>query len=137
MPGSDYYYPLYKAKRDEAKAHSKNAAALQKVVDALANDFYDDIRNVNNELDDLVEDLKQAVRHNAVFTREAGNFIGRKEKGTGADRQLSAASGSLQDEIGLIRGKCSRAEADRDNYYRQYEEKKREEQQALLDLLFG
>ena len=77
---SKYYYEKYKSKKSSVKTYEKNISALQKIRSALTDNMYDEIRNVNNELDALMEDLKKAVRHNATFTNRANAFGTEKRK---------------------------------------------------------
>ena len=94
---SKYYYERYKSKKSSVKTYEKNISALQKIRSALTDNLYDEIRNVNNELDALMEDLKKAVRHNATFTNRANAFGTEKEKAVTADETyLSVCENSMR-----------------------------------------
>jgi archaellum component FlaC len=89
--------------------------------------MYDEIRNVNNELDALKDDLKKGVRHNSAFTRSANDLMNQKEKAVTADGKLSVCVSELNEEIKSLKTKKSKAETDRDYNKRKCKEKLEEE----------
>lgn len=96
----------------------------------------DEIRAINNELDDLKSDLNKSIRHNSKFTSRANAVTTEKEKTVTADPNLSVAVRELEEEIARINGLRNTAINDRDYYYREYKEKKEQERQELLDKIF-
>lgn len=136
MASSSYYYNLYKQKKNAVKSYDGDLKDLQKALDNLTDTMYDEIRAVNNELDDLKSDLNKAIRHNAKFTSRANAVTSEKEKAVTADPHLSVAVRELEEEISRLSGLRTTAINDRDYYYRKYEEKKEEERRELLDKIF-
>ena len=124
---SKYYYDKYKDKKAAVKTYEKNIGKLQDIKNALTDTMYDEIRNVNNELDALVEDLKKGVRHNSTFTNRANDFSSQKEKAVTADNKLSTTVSELEEEINSLTTKKNRAVTDRDTYKRKCKEKLEEE----------
>lgn len=53
MPSSKYYNQKYKQYKEEAKNLGKNETALNKILSNLRDTFDDEVRNVNNEYEDL------------------------------------------------------------------------------------
>ena len=53
MASSSYYYNLYKQKKNAVKSYDGDLKDLQKALDNLTDTMYDEIRNINNELEDL------------------------------------------------------------------------------------
>lgn len=137
MADSGYYKDLYQKKRKEVNSLEDDIKDVQKIRDRLNDDFYDEIRNVNNELDALKEDMKKAVRHNSVFTGQANSLGNEKEKAVTADPLLSNAIQELNEEISRLDAKKNQAVIDRDHYKRLYEQKKDEERQEFWDKITG
>lgn len=77
---SSYWYNLYKGKRDLVKKYEVRIKELKTVLSNLQDNLWDEIRAVNNEIDDLKEDLNKGVRHNARFTSRANSLGSEKEK---------------------------------------------------------
>ncbi len=136
MASSSYYYNLYTQQKNKVNSYNANLKALRKVLSNLTDTMSDEIRAVNNELDDLTSELKKGVRHNSRFTSRADAFATEKEKAVTADSLLRVAVQGLQDEISRINGLVNQSIANRDQYYQQYKNKKEEERAALLDLIF-
>ena len=136
MASSSYYYNLYTQKRNSVNSYDANLKELRKALSNLTDTMSDEIRAVNNELDDLKSDLNKGIRHNSSFTSRANAFSAEKEKAVTADPFLGAAARELQDEISRINGLRNQAVTDRDRYYQQYRDKKDEERKALLDKIF-
>ena len=136
MASSSYYYNLYKQKKNATKSYDDDLKVLNKALSNLTDTMYDEIRDINNELEDLKSDLNKSVRHNSVFTSRANEVTFEKEKTVTADPYLSVAVSSLEDEIARINGLNSSAVSDREYYYRKYKEKKAEERQELLNKIF-
>ncbi len=109
---------------------------LQKALDNLTDTMNDEIRAINNELEDLKSDLNKSVRHNSKFTSRVNAVTAEKEKTVTADPHLSIAVRELQEEISRINGLRSQAITDRDYYYQKYKDKKEEERRELLDKIF-
>lgn len=136
MASSSYYYNLYTQKKNAVKTYDANLKDLRKALSNLTDTMSDEIRAVNNELDDLKSDLNKGVRHNSSFTSRANAFSAEKEKAVTADSFLSVAVRDLQDEISRVNGLRNQSVTDRDRYYQQYKDKKDEERKALLDKIF-
>ena len=85
--------------------------------------------------DDLKEDLKDSVRHNAVFTSCANSVTAEKEKAVTADPYLRVAVNELEDEISRVTGLKNSAVSERDYYRRRYEEEKEKERRELIEKL--
>lgn len=127
MADSKYYYKLYKEEKSKVKNYEDYIDDLDKIRSNLTDDMYDEIRNVNNELDDLMEDLKNGVRYDPIYTQNANNFGNKKEKTTSADGQLSTAINEINEEISSLNGKKNTAVQNRDYYKRKCKEKLEEE----------
>lgn len=136
MAGSSYYYNLYKQKKSAVKSYDGDLKDLQKALDNLTDTMNDEIRAINNELEDLKSDLNKSVRHNSKFTSRANAVTAEKEKTVTADPHLSIAVRELQEEISRINRLRSQAITDRDYYYQKYKDKKEEERRELLDKIF-
>lgn len=136
MASSGYYYNLYKQKKNVAKSYEDDISDLRKALNNLTDTMNDEIRAVNNELEDLKSDLNKAVRHNAKFTSRANAVTSEKEKAVTADPNLSVAVRELEEEISRLNGLKTTAINDRDYYYRKYKEKKEEERRELLNKIF-
>lgn len=132
MASSSYYYNLYKQKRNEANKYEDDLRDLRKILNKLTGSMGDEIRAVNNELDDLKEDLKDSVRHNDKFSQSVRSISSEKEKAVTKDRYLRVAVNELEDEISRVTGLKNQAVKDRDYYKRKYEEEKAEERRELL-----
>lgn len=136
MASSSYYYNLYKQKKSAVKSYDGDLKDLQKALDNLTDTMNDEIRAINNELEDLKSDLNKSVRHNSKFTSRANAVTAEKEKTVTADPHLSIAARELQEEISRINRLRSQAITDRDYYYQKYKDKKEEERRELLDKIF-
>lgn len=135
MASSSYYYNLYKQKKSAVKSYD-DIGDLRKALNNLTDTMNDEIRAVNNELEDLKSDLNKAIRHNAKFTSRANAVTSEKEKAVTADPNLSVVVRELEEEISRLSGLRTTAINDRDYYYRKYKEKKEEERRELLDKIF-
>ena len=135
MASSSYWYNLYKNRRDLVKKYEKCIAELNKVLSNLQDNLWDEIRNVNNEIDDLKEDLNKAIRHNSKFTSRANSLGSEKEKAASADTALRTTINELDNEISRLNSLKNTAISERDDYYRKYETAKEEERQERLDAL--
>ena len=80
MASSSYYYNLYKQKKNAVKSYDGDLKDLQKSLDNLTDTMSDEIRAINNELEDLKSDLNKSVRHNSKFTSRANAVTAEKEK---------------------------------------------------------
>lgn len=136
MASSSYYYNLYKQKKSAVKSYDGDLKDLQKALDNLTDTMNDEIRAINNELEDLKSDLNKSVRHNSKFTSRANAVTAEKEKTVTADPHLSIAVREIQEEISRINRLRSQAITDRDYYYQKYKDKKEEERRELLDKIF-
>ncbi|GKU27254.1 hypothetical protein CFOLD11_40810 [Clostridium folliculivorans] len=130
MASSSYYYSKYKEKKNEVDDYEDNLKDLHRILDNLNYDLGDEISYVNNELDALVNNLNDAVRHNSSFTTKANDFVMKKAKSVDADSQLGASKYALEEEISRINNLRNQAISDRDYYYKKYVEKKAEERAA-------
>ena len=137
MADSGYYWNLYWKKRKEVESLKDDIKDIEKIRDSLTDDFYDEIRNVNNELDAMKEDMKKAVRHNATFTAQANGLGNEKEKAVTADSLLGTTIQELNEEISRLTTKKKQVEANRDHYYNEYKQKKEEEKQEFWNKVTG
>ncbi len=124
---SKYYYDRYRNKKSEAKRYKGDKEDLEKIHNSLTNDMYDEIGNINGELEALMEDLGASVRHNATFTRETSEFGTKKEKTVTADAHLAVTVRELEEEVQALSRKYNQAVSDRDYYKRKCKEKLEEE----------
>lgn len=136
MPNSKYYNQKYKQYKEEAKNLGKNESTLSKVLSNLRDTFDDEVRNVNNEYEDLKSDLKKAIRHDSTFTVAADGLPAKKEKRTSSDSKLSSAITSLENELRSVQQKKKTAETNRDTNKTNYDNKKREEREAFWNSIF-
>lgn len=136
MANSSYYYNLYKQKRNAVKSYDDDIDDLRKALSNLTDTMNDEIRAVNNELEDLKADLNKSIRHNSKFTSRANAVTSEKEKAVTADPNLSAAIRELEEEITRLNGLRTTAINDREYYYQKYKGKKEEERLELLDKIF-
>lgn len=135
MANSSYYYNLYKQYRSKAASMQKNINSLIKIRNAIAGDYYDEQRNVNQELNDLKEDLQNAVRHDASWTTIASQCESYKEKASTADGNLDSSLDSLEAEISTLNTQKRMAESDRDQAYRDYQDERDNERREMLEKL--
>lgn len=136
MPNSKYYKQKYKQYKTEAKSLKNNESSLNKILANLRDTFDDEVRNVNNEYEELKSDLKKAVRHDSTFTVAADSLPGKKERRTSSDAKLSSAISSIEDELRDVGQKKRTAESNRDINEQNYNNKKREETEAFWNNLF-
>lgn len=135
MASSSYWYNLYKGKRDLVKKYEGRIKELKTVLSNLQDNLWDEIRAVNNEIDDLKEDLNKGVRHNARFTSRANSLGSEKEKAASADTALRTSINEVDSEITRLTSLKNGAVTERDDYYRKYETAKEEERQERLKAL--
>ena len=83
---SSYYLKLYKEEKDKAKKYEKWIKQLQTIQQNAAGGLDDEIRNVNREITELCNDLKNAVKHDQVFASEVYEIGSNTETGAGSDR---------------------------------------------------
>ena len=136
MASSSYYYNLYKQKKNAVKSYDDDIDDLRKALSNLTDTMNDEIRAVNNELEDLKADLNKSIRHNSKFTSRANAVTSEKEKAVTADTNLSVAVRELEEEISRLNGIRTTAINDREYYYQKYKGKKEEERRELLDKIF-
>lgn len=137
MADSSYYKNLYNQKKKEAKSYNENLQDLRKIQERLKEDFGDEIRNVNYEIDALKEDLNKAIRHNNQFGTNVNQLEDQKEVRTTLDGNLRTAISELDEEINRIIQIKGQAEQERDRYQQEYNNKKEKERQERLEKLFG
>ena len=124
---SEYYYKKYKTKKAAAKEYKGNIEDLETIRRALAENLGDEIYAVNREIGQLMDDLKDGVRHNSTYTNRANNLAGNMEKAATQDSKLAAAIREIDEELTSLRGKYNQAVSDRDYYKRKCKEKMEEE----------
>ena len=132
MRNSSYYYNQYKKQQNAAKSYGNHANDLQRILNTLTDSMYDEIRYVNNELDDLQEDLHKGVRHNSRFNNIANSFERQKEKGVSADSRLRVVIQELQEEINSLNHKKNQSMQRQQAFYQDYRSKKAEERKNLF-----
>lgn len=100
---SSYYLKLYKEEKDKAKKYEKWIKQLQTIRQNAAGGLDDEIRNVNREITELCNDLKNAVKHDQVFASEVYEIGSNTEAGSGSDRYLRGTQSELmrKSEISL------------------------------------
>ncbi len=135
MANSKYHYDQYKSYKNQVNKIQGNVNKIIEIKERLANDFYDEQRNVNGKLEDLESDLKKAVRHDTQFNSAAVACNTYKEKGTTADAELNRAICALENEIIALGNQKSTAETNMNQNYNEYQSKQDEERQARLDAL--
>lgn len=133
MASSGDYYDYYKQEKKKVKSYEDDISVLEKIEGNLANDMYDEINNINKEIDNLKADLQKSVRYNDIFTKCKNEL--EEENSVASDSDLSVAVTELQEEISRVKGLKSTAESNRDYYYRMYEQKKAEEREARKNAL--
>lgn len=133
MASSSYYYGLYKQYKNTVSSLQKNINSLTNIRNGLSSDFLDEQRNVNQELNDLKEDLQKATRHDAIWNSTASKCEAYKEKVSSADGNLDTAMDYLDAEIRSLDSQKSIAESNRDQAYRDYQDKKDEEYRDWLE----
>lgn len=133
---SSYYYDKYKENRDKVRSYEGDLKELKRALDNLTGSMDDEIRNVNQELEDLKSDLGKSIRHNSRFTSSMNEITCEKEKGVTADTDLSIVIRELEEEISRLEHQKNTAANHQESYYQQYETKKNEERQAFWDSLF-
>lgn len=136
MANSRYYYEQYKQFDQEVEDYEGHIEKLEQIKKNLSGGLYDEQLKVNREINDLIEDLKEGVRHNSVFTNKAEDLEDNKEKSSFDDTSLGAAISSLESEISVLQNKKRTAEQKRDEAKRKYEEEKERERQEILNSLF-
>ncbi len=133
MADSNYYKSQYQNYKDQANKYIKNINELTKIKNSLTADFSDEQSNVNQKLSDLQDDLKESVRYDSGFTvaeEQCETYI---EKSTSADSTLQSVIIYLENEISSLNQKKNAAENNMNTSLNNYNAKKEEEQQALLD----
>lgn len=136
MSDSKYYKDRYKQAKKKAEKYEDSISDLNKILSSLTDDMYDEIRNVNNKIDDLKTELLEGVRHNSKFTNSANALLSEKEKATSADLNLQVVIQCLEDEIRALNGKKNQAETDRDSYKTKYDDAKKQERDDFWDSIF-
>lgn len=135
MPNSSYYYSQYRQYKNSVASLQRNIETLTRIRDSIAGDYYDEQRNVNQELNDLKEDLGKAARHDNSWNTIVSQCESYKEKASTADGNLYAAIDYLDAEISSLSSQKSTAETNREQSYSDYQSKRDEERQAWLDSL--
>lgn len=135
MASSSYYYNKYKDYKDKVKTLQGQITKLKNIKNGLTNDFYDEQSNVNQELNELKEELKNSVRHDLKFNTIVSGCNKYKEKTSTADKSLNGVVEALESEISSLSTKKQTAESKQDSYYRSYQREKENERQRRLDLL--
>lgn len=135
MASSGYWYNLYKAKRDLVKTYEGQIKELRTILSNLQDNLWDEIRAVNNKIDDLKDDLNKGIRHNSRFTSKANALGTEKEKAVTADGSLRISVDEVDGEIARLSSLKGTAERERDDYYSKYTTAKEEERQERLKAL--
>ena len=135
MASSGYWYNLYKAKRDLVKTYEGQIKELRTILSNLQDNLWDEIRAVNNKIDDLKDDLNKGIRHNSRFTSKANALGTEKEKAVTADTSLRVSVNEVDGEIARLSSLKGTAERERDDYYSKYTTAKEEERQERLKAL--
>ena len=135
MANSSYYNNLYKQHKNTVSSLQKNIDDLTTVRNGISSDFYDEQSDVNKELNDLKDDLNKAVRHDNSWDTIASQSELYKEKASTADGNLNSAIDYLDAEVSSLTSQKSTAEANRDQAYSDYQNKKDEERRAWLKKL--
>lgn len=121
------YYKLYKEKKKQTSNYEKYINSLEGLRNKLSktdgwSGFADEIKEINKKIDALMEDLPMAVRHNYRFSEATETLLDEKENLPLYDSLLSSADDELEGEIKKLSKKKSVTEAERDDYYKKWEE---------------
>lgn len=135
MASSGYYYNLYKSYRDSTKTYESNLRKLNDYHNKVINNFNDDVRYVNDEVDDLLEKLEIAVRYSSGFDTNVTSI--EKEPQVSEDTYMSSVITELSEEITRVTNLMNQHAGNRDYYYEKYKEKKEEERAEWLAKLKG
>lgn len=128
--GSAFFLALYKQKVEEIKEYEENIKDLTKIQRSLNGDLEDEIRGVNQGIEDLKAELVESIRHNSIFINHKDELDDEKEKSASQDSKLAEAEGNIGNELTRLEGKKNAAISARDSYWRQYQEAKRIEEEA-------
>lgn len=134
MADSSYYYGLYTDYKSKVSFLKKNIDSLNKIRNKITEND-DEQRNVNKKIDDLKDDLDNAVRHDNTWSQIASECENYKEKSSECDGNLKSAIESLDAEINSLKAQKSSAESARDQAYSDYEREKDEEYKRWLESL--
>lgn len=135
MASSSYYYRKYKDYRDKVKTLKNQITKLNDIKNSLINNFYDEQSNVNKEINDLKDELKESIRHDSKFNTIASGYNKYKEKVSTADKSLGSTAEAIDSEISNLNSQKQTAERNRDSYYQKYEREKENERQRVLSSL--
>lgn len=136
MRNSSYYYNQYKKQQNAARSYGNHKDNLQRILNTLTDSMYDEIRYVNNELDDLQEDLHRSIRHNSRFNNVANSLGRQKELGVTADVRLRVVVQEIQEEINSLNYKRNQSIQRQQDFYQDYRNKKEEERKAFFNKIF-
>lgn len=134
MSSSDYYKE-YLSQRKTVNTLQNNIDTLTSIKNAISSDYFDEQRNVNQELNDLKEDMNKSVRHDSSWIAIASGCEIFKEKASSADPCLSSAINNIDWEIASLSSQKSTAETNRDTAYANYQSQKERERQEWLEKL--
>lgn len=133
MADSTYYYNLYRQYKKEVSDLEKDIKSLTGIRNTISGDFYDEQSDVNKELEELKEDLKKSIRHDPSWDTLTEQCERYREKGSSADRRLLSSMDYLDSELQSLNNQKNCADRNRDQAYRNYENKKEEERQERLE----
>ncbi len=124
MSSSSHYYRLYNDYKRKVKNCNDDIKEIERIKISLNNDFYDEQRNVNSELEELKSDLAQAVRHNSKFDETQRDCDTYEEKTTNADQFLKQALSEIEEGLVELQRKRDDYEYQKDTYYSLYQQAK-------------
>lgn len=130
MLSSAYYLQQYTIHKRMVEKYKNQMNYLTPIKNKIDSDFDDDARRVRDDMDHLMDDLKQGVRYDSIYTNHADELEQKKEHSALGDRMLSAASSSLSAEISRLRGLKEEQERLADAAYQNYLSALEEERRA-------
>lgn len=122
---SQDYYNWYLSSKEKVEAYEDHISALQTIYCSLTENMGDEIRNVNEQMDELTDDLIKAIRHNSKFTSRANKLV--KEKSPITDARLSVCVQDLLEEVASLSVQKQQEEWNRDWYKQMCKDKLKEE----------
>lgn len=130
MLSSAYYLQQHTMHKRLADKYKNQINYLTPIKNKIDMDFNDDARDVSGKIDNLIEDLKQGVRYDSIYTQHADDLEQKKEHSAFSDQKLSTASASLDAEISRLRALKEEQEHLADEAYQNYLAALEEERRA-------
>lgn len=135
MATSASYYTSYQQQTKIIKQCEKNIKALQTILGTLYKEFYDEQQAVNSKLENLEEDLSEAVRNNTKFNMSISQCAVQKETSSTVDANLKKTIDALESELTALNTEKETAESQKTAFYTAYKNAKEEERKEYLEQL--